>query len=85
MAGPRPASLPLFLLARSPSSSVRRPSCLQAGPPSWHNLYRGAALRQHMDQYHPGKHAYSNPAAIDGTAVYRLEIELMKGKRKLPK
>ena len=79
LAGPRPASLPLFLLARSPSSSVRRPSCLQAGPPSWHNRYRGAALRQHMDQYHPGKHAYSNPAAIDRTSVYRLEVEVDEG------
>jgi len=37
-----------------------------------------------MDQYHPGKHAYSNPAAIDRTAVYRLEIELMKEKGSCP-
>lgn len=29
-----------------------------------------------MDQYHPGEHAYSNPAAIDRTSVYRLEIEV---------
>lgn len=58
---------------------------MQAGLPSWHNRYRGAVLRQLMDQYNPGEHAYSNPAAIDRTAVCRLEIELMKGKRKLPK
>lgn len=81
MAGSRPASLLLSLLARSPSSSARRPSCLQAGPPSWHNRYRGAALRQLMDQYHPGERAYSNPAAIDRTAVYRLEIEVDEGKK----
>lgn len=44
-----------------------------------------AALRLLMDQYHPGEHAYFNPAAIDRTAVYRLEVESMTGKRKLPK
>ena len=38
-----------------------------------------AALRQLMDQYHPAEHAYFSPAAIDRTAVYRLEIESMTG------
>ena len=43
------------------------------------------ALRALMDQYHPGKNAYFNPAAISRTAVYVLEVESITGKRKLPK
>ncbi|MDO4503427.1 MAG: pyridoxamine 5'-phosphate oxidase family protein [Coriobacteriia bacterium] len=46
---------------------------------------KAVALQQLMDQYHPGKNAYFNPAAMDRTAVYCLEVESMTGKRKLPK
>ena len=38
-----------------------------------------------MEHYHPGEHAYYNPAAIPRTAVYALEVEQLAGKRKLPK
>ena len=44
-----------------------------------------AALECLMDHYHPGEHAYFNPAAIPRTAVYCLEVETVSGKRKLPK
>lgn len=43
------------------------------------------ALACLMDHYHPGEHAYFNPAAIPRTAVYGLEVESITGKRKLPK
>lgn len=35
-----------------------------------------------MDQYHPGRHAHYNPAAIPRTAVYCLDVETVTGKRK---
>ena len=44
-----------------------------------------SALRALMDQYHPGENVYYNPAATERTAVYRLDISEMTGKRKLPK
>ena len=46
---------------------------------------KAEALQLLMDQYHPGKHAYYNPAAISRTAVYILKVETVTGKRKLPK
>lgn len=46
---------------------------------------KAAALDALMEHYHPGEHAYYNPAAIPRTAVYALEVEEMTGKRKLPK
>lgn len=46
---------------------------------------KAAALDVLMDHYHPGQHAWYNPAAIPRTAVYALEVEEMTGKRKLPK
>jgi nitroimidazol reductase NimA-like FMN-containing flavoprotein (pyridoxamine 5'-phosphate oxidase superfamily) len=44
-----------------------------------------AALQALMDHYHPGKHAYFNPAAIPRTTVYKLTVETMTGKRKKKK
>lgn len=44
-----------------------------------------SALRALMDQYHPGENAYYNPAATERTAVYRLDISEMTGKRNLTK
>ena len=41
-----------------------------------------AALEILMDHYHPGKHAYFNPAAVPRTLVYALTVEEMTGKRK---
>lgn len=35
-----------------------------------------------MDQYHPCRHAYYNPAATPRTAVYCLDVETVTGKRK---
>lgn len=43
---------------------------------------KDSALRALMDQYHPGENAYYNPAATERTAVYRLDISEMTGKRK---
>lgn len=43
------------------------------------------ALRVIMNQYHPGENAHFNPAAINRTLVYVLEVESITGKRKLPK
>lgn len=40
------------------------------------------ALKKLMDQYHPGKDAAFNTAAIPRTLVYKLEIEAITGKRK---
>jgi nitroimidazol reductase NimA-like FMN-containing flavoprotein (pyridoxamine 5'-phosphate oxidase superfamily) len=40
------------------------------------------AMKCLMDQYHPGKNAYFNPAAIPRTLVYTLTVEKMTGKRK---
>ena len=44
-----------------------------------------AALEKLMEHYHPGKNAYFNPAAIPRTLVYRLDVEEVTGKRKMPK
>lgn len=43
------------------------------------------ALHALMDQFHPGENAYFNPAAAERTAVYRLDVSEMTGKRKPPK
>lgn len=43
------------------------------------------ALGLIMEHYHPGEHAYFNPAAIPITVVYCLEVKTMTGKRKMPK
>lgn len=43
------------------------------------------ALRKLMDQYHPGKDAYFNPAAMSRTTVYCLTVSEITGKRKEPK
>lgn len=40
------------------------------------------ALKHLMEQYHPGKNAYFNRAAIPRTLVYKLTIEEMTAKRK---
>ncbi|MCI7145198.1 MAG: pyridoxamine 5'-phosphate oxidase family protein [Clostridiales bacterium] len=44
-----------------------------------------AALQKLMAQYHSDEGAYFNPAAIDRTLVYALEVQSITGKRKLPK
>ncbi|MGN0164706.1 MAG: pyridoxamine 5'-phosphate oxidase family protein [Lachnospiraceae bacterium] len=44
-----------------------------------------AALKSIMEQYHPGENTYFNPAAIQRTLVYCLEVERITAKRKLPK
>ena len=43
------------------------------------------ALSAIMEQYHPGKDAYFNPAAIPRTLVYVLEVDGVSGKRKAAK
>ena len=43
------------------------------------------ALRKLMDHYHPDENAYFNPAAVERTMVYTLEVEKITGKRKKPK
>jgi|LAHS01.1.fsa_nt_gb nitroimidazol reductase NimA-like FMN-containing flavoprotein (pyridoxamine 5'-phosphate oxidase superfamily) len=45
---------------------------------------KAAALDILMDHYHPGQHAYYNPASMPRTVVYCLEVEEMTGKRKKP-
>jgi len=46
---------------------------------------KSEALKQIMAQYHPGDDAYFNPAAMQRTLVYCLEVEKITGKRKQPK
>ena len=41
------------------------------------------ALKKLMAHYHKEKEAYFNPAAIPRTLVYALEVEEMRGKRKI--
>ena len=43
------------------------------------------ALQKLMDHYHPGKNAWFNPAAMQRTVVYLLDVEEITGKRKMPK
>ena len=43
------------------------------------------ALRKLMDHYHPDENAYFNPAAVNRTMVYALDVEKITGKRKKPK
>ena len=43
------------------------------------------ALEKLMNHYHPDENAYFNPAAVDRTMVYTLEVEEITGKRKKPK
>lgn len=40
------------------------------------------ALKKLMNQYHPDKNAYFNPAAIPRTLVYVLEVTEITGKKK---
>ena len=40
------------------------------------------ALKEIMEQYHPGENAYFNVAAIPRTLVFKLVVEEMTGKRK---
>lgn len=44
-----------------------------------------AALDALMAQFHPDGNAPYSPSAVPRTAVYRLRVEKMVGKRKLPK
>ncbi len=42
-------------------------------------------LKAIMEQYHHRKDVYFNPATVERTAVYVLQVESVTGKRKLPK
>ena len=42
-------------------------------------------LQAIMEQYHHRKDVYFNPATVERTAVYVLQVESVTGKRKLPK
>lgn len=42
-------------------------------------------LQAIMEQYHHQKNVYFNPATVERTAVYVLQVESVTGKRKLPK
>ncbi|MGN0424437.1 MAG: pyridoxamine 5'-phosphate oxidase family protein [Acetatifactor sp.] len=43
------------------------------------------SLQAIMEQYHHRKDVYFNPATVERTAVYVLQVESVTGKRKLPK
>ncbi|MBQ2096303.1 MAG: pyridoxamine 5'-phosphate oxidase family protein [Firmicutes bacterium] len=43
---------------------------------------KAAALQVLMDHYHPDRNASFNPSAIPRTAVYKLKVESISGKRK---
>ena len=43
---------------------------------------KAAMLQVLMDHYHPARHAGFNPAAIPRTAVFKLKVESINGKRK---
>ncbi len=38
-----------------------------------------------MDHYHLGENAHYNPAVVQRTAVYRLDVRTITGKRNVPK